>query len=175
MAVGIGSRDLRRTSLYLLHTVEVYRRAVHALVVEHAVGAVGQLALLPVYQRRHAPYLVAACHAHVAVVAIGHVAARGTAPLVEHYVEHATRAFRVVFRPGVGHDLNALHHRGGHGLEYLRGVAGVHGVELAVHIDLELDDPFTLMLSCPSTVTLGTFLSMSSTVEAFASASSATL
>ena len=137
VAVGIGSRDLRPTSLYLLHTVEVYRRAVHALVVEHAVGAVGQLALLPVYQRRHAPYLVAACHAHVAVVAIGHVAARGTAPLVEHNVEHATRAFRVVFRPGVGHDLNALHHRGGHGLEYLRGVAGVHGVELAVYIHLE--------------------------------------
>ena len=115
---------------------------VHGLPVEHAHGAVGQLALLSADVSVELRAVVAAGKLDVAVVAVVAVAV-SLSVLVYHLdVEHAAGALCVVFGSRRGDDVDALHHRGRHRLGNLREVVLEHLVGLAVDIDLEAGRAF---------------------------------
>ena len=70
------------------------------------------------------------------VAAYGHRVAFESATL-SHDVQDTTHALGIVFRAGVGDDLNVLDGVGGHALQHFGGVVAHHVVGLAVHVDLE--------------------------------------
>lgn len=127
VAHGEGLFHVR--TLLIVHLAAVALQAlhvdvgvVHIAVVVHAVGAVGELALLSADEGGDVLRGVASTEAHIAVVAIEGIAsccAVGCGLLVHDDVEYATCAFGIIFGSGISDDLDVLHHRCWHRLEYL--------------------------------------------------------
>ena len=149
---------VHRASIFL-DSVEGDGGSIDTLMIVHSVGTVGKLALLTADEGGDALRLVAGSSTDVAIIAIAEVVASAAVHglLVEYDVKHASRTFSIILGSRIGDYLNVLDDRSsGIALKICEGLAENIGLGFPSTYTLKLDEPFTVMLSCPSTVTIGT-------------------
>ncbi len=104
----------------------------------HHIGTERQFPLLTTDETAATPASVACLGADAAIIAVHTASTHGGCSLfVHHDVQHTGASFGIILGTRIGDHLNALHHRGRHGLEYLTGSRRHHHVGLAVNIHLE--------------------------------------
>ena len=123
----------------LLESVEGDGGSIHALMIVHSVGTIGELALLAADEGGDALCLVAGSCTDVAIIAIAEVVASGSIHclLVEYDVEHAARTFSIIFGSRIGDYFYVFYHSCRHCLENLRRVGREHRIRLSIHIHFE--------------------------------------
>lgn len=131
----------------LLESVEGDGGSIHALMIVHSVGTIGELALLAADEGGDALCLVAGSCTDVAIIAIAEVVASGSIHclLVEYDVEHAARTFSIIFGSRIGDYFYVFTIVAGIALKICEGLAENIGFGFPSTYTLKLDEPFTVI------------------------------